>query len=438
LSLLYYLHMAERRCAFAFLAVVVAGCAERGLVALTDDVGVADLSATYDLAVSEMTVPVPDLSVPIDMVTPLDLQPDLRTLDLAGYPRTTVTFELSSPVSLGTMGSDTFGIAAGDFNNDGYADVATANWGNTPAGSVSILLADGKGGLSLAGTFYAGFPSDVVAGDVDRDGKEDLIVAGDGIRLFLGNGDGTFRLRSQHTTNCTVLNVALTDLDGDGWLDALGTVSGCGTGLTRWAFGASGTVLSVTQYTVGQTAGCVAAGHFIGTGLPGVVFCDGGALATGASSMIDVFDPISMGMFSAPTSYATKDQLYGVASGDFNRDGRDDIVVGELSGGFGIFLSQSTGGLAAEQHTDGSRMSSVVVADFNTDGLPDFAVAEIAPTNAVSVYLGKGDGTFQAPVSIALATPIDLAVGDVDGDGLPDLIVADVGMQVSVLLNRSY
>ena len=70
--------------------------------------------------------------------------------------------------------------------------------------------------------------------------------------------------------------------------------------------------------------------------------------------------------------------------------------------------------------------SSVAVADVNGDGKPDLVVANYG-SNTVSVLLGNGDGTFQAPAHLRRRRPIPLsvAVADVNGDGKPDLVVAN-------------
>jgi hypothetical protein len=83
----------------------------------------------------------------------------------------------------------------------------------------------------------------------------------------------------------------------------------------------------------------------------------------------------------------------------------------------------------------GSGPISVAVADLNGDGISDLAVANQASNN-VSVILGNGDGTFQAPLSFAVsATPRAVAIGDFNGDGLLDLAVANQGSNdISVLL----
>jgi hypothetical protein len=56
----------------------------------------------------------------------------------------------------------------------------------------------------------------------------------------------------------------------------------------------------------------------------------------------------------------------------------------------------------------------------------------------VSVFLGNGDGTFQAPLEVGVGTnPLGLAAGDFNGDGFPDLVTANFGAShsLSVLLN---
>jgi VCBS repeat protein len=77
----------------------------------------------------------------------------------------------------------------------------------------------------------------------------------------------------------------------------------------------------------------------------------------------------------------------------------------------------------------------VAVGDFNGDGKPDLAVTG-ENSSDVSILLGNGDGTFQAPVSYAAGTtPLFVAVGDFNGDGKPDLVVANLeSNQVSILL----
>src|SRR5262249_42631163 len=81
--------------------------------------------------------------------------------------------------------------------------------------------------------------------------------------------------------------------------------------------------------------------------------------------------------------------------------------------------------------------SSVAVGDFNHDGKPDLVVANRVSNN-LSVFLGNGDGTFQAAVTYNTGSqPVFVAVGDFNSDGKLDLVTANFGNNtVSVLLGN--
>jgi hypothetical protein len=82
---------------------------------------------------------------------------------------------------------------------------------------------------------------------------------------------------------------------------------------------------------------------------------------------------------------------------------------------------------------------SVAVADLNGDGKPDVLVSN-SSSNNVGVLLGKGDGTFRAPLIYSTGgnTPLSVAIADVNGDGKPDLVVVNNGNNsIGVLLNNT-
>jgi hypothetical protein len=114
-----------------------------------------------------------------------------------------------------------------------------------------------------------------------------------------------------------------------------------------------------------------------------------------------------------------------VAVGDFNGDGVPDLAVADYGGGVSVLLGNGDGSFQAPvSYLVGTASTSVAVADFNGDGIPDLAV--VNQSGGVSVLLGNGDGTFgKAVKSGAGYDPYALAVGDFNGDGIPDLAVTN-------------
>jgi len=128
-----------------------------------------------------------------------------------------------------------------------------------------------------------------------------------------------------------------------------------------------------------------------------------------------------------------------VAQGDFNGDGKPDIVVGggatsttitlRLGNGDGTFQAPMTVGQA-----DSSQVLNVVAADVNGDGKLDVVALCIGGT--FDVFYGNSDGTFEAPVAIATAgSPRTMAVGSFYDDGLLDVAVGDSNGNIEIYKN---
>jgi len=284
-----------------------------------------------------------------------------------------------SPIRVGARPS---GVATGDLNRDGKPDLVVAVGGTS---TLSILLGDGRGRFSPAPALPVASPPHIAEiGDVDRDGNPDLVATGhDSHGVFVWLGDGTGRFGSAVGSPYPALpggkphnhGLALGDVDRDGALDVV---------------------------TTDDEAHVVA-----------VLLGDGrGSFRPAARS------PFPVGR-----------QPYPPALGDLDRDGCLDVVTPDVeSGTLSVLRGDGRGGFAAAKGSPvrvTARPYFVALGDLDADGVLD-AVASHDDVSLVTVLLGDGRGGFRA----AAGSPVDLGrrawkavIHDVDGDGKRDLVL---------------
>jgi hypothetical protein len=363
-----------------------------------------------------------------------------------------------------TQVGQTVALAARDLNADGRPDlVTTVDNSLTGGGDVVVLLGSGNGSFTPAqgSPFSDGGaqPVTVAIGDVNNDGRPDIVTAGSGLGVLLNSGTGTFTAvrGSPFQAGANPIAVALGDFNGDGNLDtavsgggANGTVTillGNGTG----TFSATGTAISV-----GVNPGGVVTADFNGDGRADLAVAVAGN-DTGANGSVALLLGNGNGTFTAAATppFANDDFPRALVTGDFNGDGTTDMAV--LDGGFlnasavSVLLNNGTGVFSKVTdfpvQTGGVNSVTIAAGDFNNDGRPDVTVANAGPTSTstpgtASVLVNDGTGLLSrasgSPFSSGGLTAAGVATADFNGDGLPDVAVMNVAStNVGVLLNTS-
>jgi hypothetical protein len=186
-----------------------------------------------------------------------------------------------------------------------------------------------------------------------------------------------------------------------------------------------------TDYLTGGAPESVAIGDFNGDGKQDLV------TANYEAGSVSVLLGDGSGEFGAKADYATGGGAGAVAIGDFNGDGKQDLVTPNEARFVSVLLGDGGGGFGAPgYYAIGPGSKSVAIGEFNGDGKQDLVTAN-AWSNTVSVLWGYGDGTFHdpRPSSTGLG-PASVAVGDFNADGRADLVTANAGANsVSVLLH---
>lgn len=353
------------------------------------------------------------------------------------------TFQTKLDFSTGTA---PWGIATGDFGN-GAHDLAVTNSGS---GTVSVLLFGNTTATWQSGykkyTYTTGLnPSSIALGDVNNDGILDLVVANDNnnnlvsVLLGLGTGgvgNGQFQTQVQYLTGNTPVSVALADLMGDGTLDIVTADYGGNTVSILFNDPTKpGTFSGLTQYPVGIFPTSVAVGDFNGDGILDL------AVSNGQGNTVTVLWGVGGGLFQGQVNVGTGDNPYAIAVDKVPGNSIPEIVAANNgSNSIGVLLSNGTKDTFQSRADFGASVDPYCItsADFNGDGIPDLAVGSYS-AGTISIELGNGDGTFQSPLSTtySAATPRAMVTTDFNGDGIPDLAIVNYDSNtVTILLGE--
>ena len=251
----------------------------------------------------------------------------------------------SAPGAAVAVGTHPFLVAVGDFNGDGIADLAVTNF---TSNNVSILLGDGHGGFSQAPgspVTVGGGAYGVAVGDFNADGIADLAVTNqrDGnVSILLGNGGGGFTpaTGSPVAVDTFPVSVAIGDFNGDGIADlAVANVTGGNVSILLGNGSGGFTQPAGSPIPVGTFPNDVKVGDFNGDGISDL------AVANFESDNVSILLGNGSGGFSSATGspIAIGSGPYAVAVGDFNGDGMADLAIPNyFSNTLSVLLNQVT------------------------------------------------------------------------------------------------
>lgn len=350
-----------------------------------------------------------------------------------------------------TAGPDWVSVA--DFNNDGKADLVIADFDSN---FLYVRLGNGTDGFTTPAAapiapLPAGYyPTFLAANDFNGDGKKDVAVAGIAfagsavntttgrVAVALGDGTGGFTVSATLSFNAVPGWIETADFTGDGKVDLAVVNNGSGQ-LNILQGNGAGSFSLATGSPIALAAGLVSVASldFNRDGKRDLV------VSNKTAGVLYFLQGNGAGVFTQ-VGTAGVPQAGAVAVGDFNSDGRDDIaIVGKFSSntiiGISILLDDGAGGFIVKLVNTTDFAADLKIKDFDNDGKQDIGMVSTA-TGTARVLRGAGDGTFSIVGPITLSTAnnpaYSMGVGDFNSDGKLDFATDDYLPQtVNIFLN---
>lgn len=345
---------------------------------------------------------------------------ELRTITAA-----TGTVKLGPPQTY-TTDNAADNVSAGDLDGDGVLDLAVSCPDDASGLTfVDVMKNNGAGAFTLKASVRTNDPARTAIADFDGDGVNDIVETDwDGMGpagAWLLHNAGGFTFTTTAWGNLTDYNPTLSigDFDEDGtpevvanWIDSQNTASGLGG--FQIVKPASNTIVQAETGFAGDTADAVA-GDFNGDGHQDIVTA---SASTGAAKLY-------LGNGSGTVTFAADFTLPAggvrrLYAFDLDRDGKSDLVAVETNG---TTISYGTSvGLAAASQTLAVKQRAVAAGDFDHDGRLDLVFGDYLD-QTVTFYLATDAGFEPGGTLTASNGGSSLVAADLNGDGLTDLVV---------------
>ena len=308
-------------------------------------------------------------------------------------------------------------VVRADFNNDSIPDLATAN---RDENTVSVLLMNSDGTVRSRHDYAVGdSPMALVAADFNHDHEIDIVTTNADsddvhtISVLLGNGDGTLQPAKFFSGGHLPFAMASGDFNSDGNLDVA----------TGWRQVTSSDSNAKQPNEIQISYG------------------DGKGGFASQQTLNDLGEVEPAGAFDR--------RMIKLAAGDFNHDGRPDLVFIEgngttrpLSGDVFILLNDGSQHFIPQSPIDINEPNDLTTADMNQDGIDDIVAVTFgcdldegcpdADQPAVRAFLSNGNGTF-TPKFVMGFTGDEFddsfnspSIADLDGNGLKDVAIFTV------------
>jgi len=332
--------------------------------------------------------------------------------------------DFAPPVTYATSTSP-WSLTTGDFNLDGYADIATAGW---QLGEVSVHFNDQSGAFGTGIAYDVGETTagGCVAADLNNDGWDDIATSNldwNNVSVLLNNQNGTFAPAVLYPVGSRSWNVEAGDLNGDGWIDLVAS-NVLTEDVSVLLNNQNGTFAPAVSYAAEQSTIDSTIADLDGDTVPDI------GVANFSFSSLSVLFNNGNGTFQPRQKWSAGGGSRGIVAVDLDRDGDNDLVTANsLDDNITIRLNDGFGQFSARFDVPaGTWCYQLAAPDVDLDADPDLLVVNNSPAG-VTLLKNHGDGNLAPPVffeTAAAGSATDIVVADFDRDGRLDFAVSNL------------
>ncbi len=368
--------------------------------------------------------------------------PPATSAAAAAHPPQLSTLTQFTDIGAGLTPVNISSVAWGDYNNDGKLDILLTG-GSYGSPIAQVYAGNGQGGFTLdtAANLTSVELGSVAWSDYNNDGKLDILLTGytsNGLvaNVYAGDGQGGFTLdAAANLTGVQHGSVGWGDYNNDGKPDILLTGEDSSNNLVANVYagdGQGGFTLDAAAHLIPVLSSSVAWGDYNNDGRLDILLTG----YSGYSRVANVYAGDGQGGFTLDAAAnLTGVELGSVAWGDYNNDGKLDILLTGDSGNrypvAQVYAGDGQGGftLDAPALLTGVSYSSVAWGDYNNDGKLDILLTGCAGSfcgsQVAQVYAGDGQGGFTLDTAANLTAVVQSSVawGDYNNDGKLDILL---------------
>jgi len=334
----------------------------------------------------------------------------------------TFSFTRIKPYSEGHV----YKLAWADFDNDGFQDLAIANYDRQ-----NYLFVNREGEFYSSPQFGSGYSIDIAWADFNQDGFEDLVVLRNKQKssLYINNGDKSFTelpvFRQGHARA-----MAVADFNNDGFPDVF---VGHGSEPSYLYINDGKGGFSEHKLSVSWNINALAACDLDGDGYADIVV---GTEFRQNYILINNGD----GTFTISVLSGEKAHTRAVFCADLNNNGMPDIIVGNNHQASNeernyIYINNGNFDFTKMPALGASRTYAIDAADFNSDGLLDVVIGNYNQESYI--YLNRGDFNFERAYSFENDYLHDVKAADINNNGLVDLSTALDKNGLNIFINTA-